>query len=169
MAGDPRRPGSISYGAGTPHERSLCPDIRLPDPPPPAGSYQPVILRHGLGFVSGQVPVRKGRLVFSGRVGAELTPEQGKAAAELAALNVLAQIERALPSWDRFDGLLRVEGFVASASGFTNQPQVLDGASRLFTEVLGELGHHARAAFSVEQLPLNAPVELVVTFALKED
>ncbi len=138
--------------------------IRLPDPPPPAGDYQPVMIRGGLGFVSGQVPVRDGRLVFTGRVGVELTPEQGKAAAELAALNVLAQIDKALPSWDQFGGLLRVEGFVASASGFIDQPEILDGASRLFTEVLGERGQHSRAALSVEQLPLNAPVELVVTF-----
>ncbi len=139
--------------------------IRLPDPPPPAGDYQPVMIRGGFGFVSGQVPVRDGRLLFTGRVGIELTPEQGRAAAEIAALNVLAQIDKALPSWDQFGGLLRVEGFVASASGFTNQPEILDGASRLFAEALGELGQHSRAAFSVEQLPLNASVELVVTFA----
>ena len=148
----------------TMHDKSAGLGICLPDPPPPAGNYQPVTIRNGLGFVSGQVPVRDGRLLFTGRVGIELTPEQGKAAAELAALNVLAQIDKALPSWDRFGGLLRVEGFVASASGFTNQPEILDGASRLFAEVLGELGHHSRAAFSVEQLPLNASIELVVTF-----
>ena len=141
----------------------------MPDPPPPAGDYQPVIIRGGLGFVSGQLPIRDGRLLFIGRVGIELTPEQGKAAAEIAALNVLAQIDRALPSWDRFGGLLRVEGFVASASGFTSQPEVLDGASRLFVETLGELGQHSRAALSVEQLPLNASVELVVTFALRPE
>ncbi len=141
--------------------------IRLPEPPPPAGSYSPVVIRSGLGFVSGQLPIRDGRLLFTGRVGIELTPEQGKAAAEIAALNVLAQIDRALPSWDRFGGLLRVEGFVASASGFTSQPEVLDGASRLFVDVLGDRGVHARAALSVEQLPLNAPVELVVTFTLR--
>ncbi len=143
--------------------------IRLPDPPPPAGDYQSVAIRNGLGFVSGQVPVRDGRLLFTGRVGVELTPQQGKAAAEIAALNVLAQIDRALPSWDQFGGLLRVEGFVASASGFTSQPEILDGASRLLVEVLGERGAHSRAAFSVEQLPLNAPVELVVTFALRPE
>ena len=145
------------------------PGIHLQDPPSPAGSYHPVVIRNGFGFVSGQVPLRNGSLVFAGRVGAELTPDQGKAAAELAALNVLAQIDRALPSWEQFGGLLRVEGFVASARGFTNQPEILDGASRLFVDVLGELGHHARAAFSVSQLPLNAPVELVVTFAVKQD
>ena len=150
----------------TAQNKSTGSGIRLPDPPPPAGSYQPVTIRKGLGYVSGQVPVRDGRMLFTGRVGVELTPQQGKAAAELAALNVLAQIDKALPSWDQFGGLLRVEGFVASASGFTNQPEILDGASRLFTEILGELGQHSRAALSVEQLPMNAPVELVVTFAL---
>ena len=153
----------------TTHDKSAGLGIRLPDPPPPAGHYQPVTIRNGLGFVSGQVPVRDGRLLFTGRVGIELTPEQGKAAAEIAALNVLAQIDRALPSWDRFGGLLRVEGFVASASGFTNQPEVLDGASHLFLETLGELGQHSRAALSVEQLPLNASIELVVTFALRPE
>ncbi len=153
----------------TVQEKSAGLGIRLPDPPPPAGNYQSVILRNGLGFVSGQVPIRNGRLLFSVRVGIELTPEQGKAAAEIAALNVLAQIDKALPSWDQFGGLLRVEGFVASASGFTSQPDILDGASRLFTEVLGELGQHSRTALSVEQLPLNACVELVVTFALRQE
>ncbi len=148
------------------NDKSAGLGIRLPNPPRPAGNYQPVTIRNGLGFVSGQVPVRDGRLLFTGRVGIELTPAQGKAAAELAALNVLAQIDRALPSWDQFGGLLRVEGYVASANGFTSQPEILDGASDLFVDVLGDLGSHARAAVSVQQLPLDAPVELVVTFAV---
>ncbi len=143
--------------------------IRLPEPPPPAGSYSPVVIRSGLGFVSGQVPFRNGELVYTGRVGVELTAEEGQDAAKVAALNVLAQIKNALGTWEAFGGLLRVEGFVASASGFTSQPEVLDGASRLFVETLGELGQHSRAALSVEQLPLNASVELVVTFALRPE
>ncbi len=139
--------------------------IQLPEPPPPAGSYSPVVIRSGLGVVSGQVPFRSGELLYTGRVGVELTPEEGQEAAEVSALNVLAQIQNALTTWERFGGLLRMEGFVASAKGFTSQPEILDGASRLFVDVLGDLGVHSRAAFSVEQLPLNAPVELVVTFA----
>ncbi len=127
------------------------------------------MIREGLGLVSGQVPFRNGKLLYIGRVGAELTPEQGTAAAEVAALNVLAQIDRALTSWERFAGLLQVQGFVASAQGFINQPEILDGASRLFLDVLGDLGRHTRSAFSVEQLPVNASVELVVTFAVKQD
>ena len=142
--------------------------IRLPDPPPPAGNYRPVVVRAGLGFVSGQVPFRNGALLYPGRVGLELTPEEAKEATKVAALNVLAQIKNALTTWDALDGLLRMEGFVASAKGFTSQPEILDSASRLFVEVLGDRGVHARAAFSVQQLPLNAPIELMVTFALRE-
>ena len=140
--------------------------IRLPEPPPPAGSYSPVVIRSGLGFVSAQVPFRNGELVYTGRVGVELTAEEGQDAAKVAALNVLAQIKNALGTWEAFGGLLRMDGFVASARGFTRQPEILDSASRLFVDVLGDQGAHARAALSVEQLPLNAPVELVVTFTL---
>jgi enamine deaminase RidA (YjgF/YER057c/UK114 family) len=150
-------------------ERLKSLGIELPDAPPPAGSYSPVVVRDGLGFVSGQVPFRNGALVYTGRVGDELTPKQAKKGAEIAALNVLAQIKSASNSWDLFGGLLRVEGYVASAKGFTKQPDILDSASRVFVDVLGDRGEHARAAFSVEQLPLNAPIELVVTFALRAE
>ncbi len=143
--------------------------IQLPDAPPPAGSYRPVVIRGGWGFVSGQLPLRNGALVYTGWVGDELTPEQGTEATEVAALNVLAQINSALNRWNLFDGLLRLDGYVASAKGFTSQPDILDSASRLFVDVLGDQGVHARAAFSVEQLPLDAPIELVVTFALRVD
>jgi len=103
--------------------------IRLPDPPPPAGNYRPVVVRAGLGFVSGQVPFRNGALLYPGRVGLELTPEEAKEATKVAALNVLAQIKNALTTWDALGGLLRMEGFVASAEGFTSQPEILDTAA----------------------------------------
>ena len=90
-------------------------------------------------------------------------------AAELATLNVLAQIKCSTNQWRSFARLLRLEGYVASARGFANQPEILDRASRLLCQVLGDRGAHARAAFSVEQLPLNASVELVVTFAVRPD
>jgi enamine deaminase RidA (YjgF/YER057c/UK114 family) len=84
----------------------------------------------------------------------------------LAALNVLAQIKAALGGFDRLVSLVRVEGFVSSAPGWTNQPRVLDHASNLFAAVLGERGIHARSAIGTSQLPLNASVELVVTAAV---
>ena len=146
-------------------ERLRALGIELPTPPPPAGSYSPVVIRDGTGFVSAQVPLRNGAMAYAGRVGEELTLKEAMAAAELAALNVLAQIERATDGWRSFAGLLRVEGHVASARGFLNQPEVLDAASRLFMDALGARGEHARSAFSAAQLPLDAAVELVVTFA----
>jgi enamine deaminase RidA (YjgF/YER057c/UK114 family) len=141
--------------------------IVLPQPPAPAGRYRAVVCGGDLGFVSGQFPFRGGRLVHEGRVGAELTPEQGRECAALAAVNALAQIRAALGGWSRFRGLLRVEGHVASAPDFLAQPAVLDGASDLFVRALGpELGAHARSAFHAARLPVDAPVELAVTFAV---
>lgn len=142
--------------------------VVLPPAPPAAGSYQRVVVRRGVGFVSGQFPILDGGLAWRGRVGAELTLLQGREAAALAARNVLAQIHLALKGWRRFGGLLRVEGHVASAEDFFQQPAVLDGASELFVRALGEpLGRHARTAYHAARLPLDAPVELAVTFALR--
>ena len=139
--------------------------IVLPEPPRPAGNYQPVLCRGGVGFVSGQFPIRHGRCVRTGRVGVELTAEQGRECAEIAAANVLAQIRAALNGWERFGGLLRIDGHVASADDFLRQPAVLDGASELFLRALGPVaGAHARTAFHAARLPLDAPVELAVTF-----
>ncbi len=126
-----------------------------------------MVIRNGVGYVSGQLPIRSGVLAYTGRVGHELSVEEAVRAAELAGLNALAQIERSANGWQSFAGLLRMDGYIASARGFANQPEILDRASQLFRHVLGERGAHARAAFSVEQLPLNASVELVVTFAVK--
>jgi enamine deaminase RidA (YjgF/YER057c/UK114 family) len=138
----------------------------LPEPPSPAGNYQAVVRAGDLLFVSGQFPVRDGRLVYAGRVGAELSLEQGYRAAELAALNVLAQIRRALGGLAALREIVRVEGHVASAPGFFHQPRVLDGASDLFARVLGIRAGHARTAFAPPALPMNAAVELAVIAAV---
>ena len=153
--------------AGAIEDRLKALGIELPCPPPPAGNYEPVVIRRSVGYVSGQLPIRNGVLAYSGRVGEELSVEEAMQAAELAAINVLAQIECSSNGRHSFAGLLRMEGYIASARGFANQPEILDRASRLFVDVLGKPGAHARAAFSVEQLPLNASVERVVTFAVK--
>ncbi len=152
--------------AGAIEDRLKALGIELPCPPPPAGNYEPVVIRRSIGYVSGQLPIRNGVLAYSGRVGDELSVEEAMQAAELAAINVLAQIECSSNGWHSFAGLLRMEGYIASVRGFANQPEILDRASRLLVDVLGKRGAHARAAFSVEQLPLNASVELVVSFAV---
>jgi enamine deaminase RidA (YjgF/YER057c/UK114 family) len=144
--------------------------LTLPQAPQPVGAYRALVFRHGIGAVSGQFPLCDGQIVQIGRVGAELGIEQGRVAARQAALNVLAQVAQALApigGWDRFAGLLRLEGYVASAPDFVDQPQLLDAASELLVAVLGDaLGAHSRAAIAVPQLPLSSPVELVVTFAI---
>ena len=141
--------------------------ISLPDPPAPAGDYAAVVIRNGLGFVSGQFPFRNGDLVYKGRVGVELYKEEGRDACKIAALNVLAHISAATNKFEQLSGLLRLDGYVASSDGFHGQPGILNAASQLFSEVLGDRGAHARTAFSVSRLPLNAPVELCVSFATK--
>jgi enamine deaminase RidA (YjgF/YER057c/UK114 family) len=137
--------------------------LQLPEAPRPVGSYRAAVVANDLLFVSGQIPLVDGELKYPGRVGAELSEAAGGEAAQLAALNVLAQIKAALGSFDRLVSLVRVEGYVSSAPGWTSQPSVLDQASNLFTAVLGDRGVHARSALAVPQLPLNASVELVVT------
>ncbi len=151
-------------------ERMRLLGISLPKAPTPVGSYRAVMIRNDLGAVSGQFPIVDGQLLYPGVVGHELSKADGYAAARLAALNVIAQIETALGGFQSFGGLLRMEGYVASAPGFTSQPYILDGASELFVSILGEsLGGHSRTAFSVTQLPLGASVELAVTFAVKRN
>jgi enamine deaminase RidA (YjgF/YER057c/UK114 family) len=136
--------------------------LELPAPPRPAGAYVAAMLSGDRLFISGQFPIVATHRV-TGQVGGELTPAQGRAAAELAALNVLAQIHAALGGFERLLHLERVEGHVACAPGFDAVPAVLDGASDLFAAVLGERGRHTRTAFAPARLPLNLAVELVVS------
>jgi enamine deaminase RidA (YjgF/YER057c/UK114 family) len=139
--------------------------MTLPEPSPPAGMYEPFRLDRGTGYLAAQLPSRDGKYVHLGRVGAELTLAEGREAAALAALSALARIRQALGGWRRLRGLLRVDGFVASADGFLDQPEVLDGASTVFLRALGDRGKHARTAFGPARLPKNNSIELVVTFA----
>ena len=143
--------------------------LNLPPAPKPAGNYSAYMRAGNLLFISGQLPIENGVLRYSGKVGADLTEEEGYAAARLAALNVLAQIRAALGSFDQLEHLVRVEGHVASAPGWHNAPKVLNGASDLFLALLNERGCHARAAFNPPSLPLTVAVELVVTAAVKPD
>lgn len=148
-------------------ERLAARDLALPAPPAPGGAYVPVVADGGIGFVAGQLPLRDGQLVATGRVGEEVTLEQGRACAEAAAVNLLAALAGAYG--EQLAGvrrLLRLAVYVSSAPGFHKQAAVADGASELLAEVLGEAGLHVRTAIGVAVLPRNAPVELDATFAL---
>ena len=147
-------------------------ELRLPALPPapaPAGNYCAAVRTGNLLFIAGQFPTENGAPKYCGRVGAELSEMEGYAAARLAALNVLAQIQAALGSLERLEKLVRVEGHVASAPGWSKAPRVLDGASDLFVAFLGQRGQHTRTAFTPSQLPLNLAIELVVVAAVKPD
>ncbi len=143
--------------------------LTLPPPPKPLGSYTAVSQAGDLLFISGQLPLQDGKVVWQGQVGRELTVEQGKQAAQLAALNVLAQIHAHLGGFERLDHIVRVEGYVTSAPGVLDQPAVVDGASDLFADVLGEKAGHARAVYAQSQQPGNAAVILVVIAQVKPE
>jgi enamine deaminase RidA (YjgF/YER057c/UK114 family) len=133
--------------------------LTLPTVTPPLAAYIPAVQTGNHVYVSGQVPMVDGQLLATGKVGAEVTPEQGKELAAQCALNGLAAVDW-LVGLDRIVKVVKVVGFVASAEGFTGQPGVINGASELLGSVLGEAGRHARSAIGVAELPLGAPVEV---------
>jgi enamine deaminase RidA (YjgF/YER057c/UK114 family) len=140
--------------------------IELPSPPQPLATYVPAVQAGNLLFLSGVLPMRDGQLAFSGKLGRDLTVEQGVAAARLALLNALAIAKQALGTLDRIARVVKVVGYVASAEGFIQQPQVLNGTSDLLVEIFGEAGRHARVAVGAAELPRGAPVEIEVILSV---
>lgn len=134
--------------------------------PTPLGAYRAVIVRGGSGHVSGQFPIRDGQLVHPGVLGATLDLAAGREAARVAALNVLGQIQQAVPGGLDAIELTQVWGCIAAVPQFDALPQVLDAASETFVDILGERGQHARALVPVAFLPKSAAIELVVAFHL---
>lgn len=133
--------------------------VTLPDVVAPLASYVPAVRTGNLVYTSGQLPMEAGKLVGTGKVGAEVSPEEGQAMARICALNALAAVH-SLVGIDAVTRVVKVVGFVASAPGFTGQPGVVNGASDLLAEVFGDRGAHARSAVGVAELPLDAPVEV---------
>jgi enamine deaminase RidA (YjgF/YER057c/UK114 family) len=134
-------------------------DVELPEPAAPLASYLPAVRTGNLVFTSGQLPLQAGKLARTGKVGAEVSPEEGSALARICAVNALAAVD-ALVGVDSVSRIVKVVGYVASAPGFNGQPGVINGASDLFGAVFGEAGRHARSAVGVSELPLDAPVEV---------
>ena len=134
-------------------------EITLPAVAKPLAAYVPAVRTGNLVYTSGQLPLQSGDLTHSGKVGAEVPPEQGRVAARTCALNALAAID-ALVGIDSVVRVVKLVGFVASGPGFNGQPGVVNGASEFLVEVFGEAGTHARSAVGVSELPLDAPVEV---------
>jgi enamine deaminase RidA (YjgF/YER057c/UK114 family) len=134
--------------------------LTLPEVVPPLAAYQPAVRSGVYVYTSGQLPMVDGKLAATGKVGAEVSPEQAKELAAVCALNALAAVRSVAGDLDRVARVVKVTGFVASAPDFTGQPGVVNGASELLGQVLGDKGVHARSAVGVAVLPLDAPVEV---------
>ncbi|KAB8186043.1 MULTISPECIES: RidA family protein [Microbispora] len=146
----------------TPEERLAELGLALPEVVPPLAAYVPAVRTGDHVYTSGQLPLVKGELAVTGKVGAEVSAEEAKEQARICAVNALAAIKALVGDLSQVVRIVKVVGFVASAPGFTGQPQVVNGASELLGEVFGEAGKHARSAVGVAVLPLDAPVEVEV-------
>lgn len=140
--------------------------LELPEVATPAGAYVPAVISGNLVFTAGQIPLVDGKLMAEGRLGAEISPEEGKQIAQRCALNAIAAVKSAIGDLGRVKRVVKVVGFVASTPEFTAQPGVVNGASELLQAAFGDAGIHARSAVGVAVLPLNSPVEveLIVEF-----
>lgn len=134
--------------------------IVLPSPKAPVANYVPVVRTGNLLFVSGQVSVDSAGTVTTGKLGAGMSIEDGRAAARLCAINVLAQVKAATGDLNQVARIVKLVGFVNSSLDFTDQPAVINGSSDLLVEVFGDKGRHARSAVGVASLPFNAAVEV---------
>ena len=139
----------------------------IPTAAAPVAAYVPAVKTGNLVFTAGQLPVVDGKLVLTGKVGSDVTPEDAKNMAEICALNALAAISL-VADIDQIERIVRVGGFVNGIAGFTAIPPIINGASELFIKLFGEVnGKHARTAIGVAELPLNSPVEVEVLVQLK--
>ena len=136
--------------------------LTLPQPPAAAGAYVPAVRTGNLLYLAGTLPMRDGKIVYAGKVGQEINLVQAAEAAQLCTLNALANAKAALGSLDAVVRVVMVNGFVNGIDGFSESPKVLNGASELLLKVFGDAGKHARAAVSVNGLPLGAAVEVQI-------
>jgi enamine deaminase RidA (YjgF/YER057c/UK114 family) len=136
--------------------------IILPPAPQPVASYIPVKMVGDLAWVAGQIPMQDGAVTVAGKVGGEVTIDDANAGTRRCALQALSALQAALGTLDRVKGIVKLDVFVASATGFTDHPTVANGASDLLVEVFGDEGRHARAAVGVPELPLGAALEVAL-------
>jgi enamine deaminase RidA (YjgF/YER057c/UK114 family) len=142
-------------------------NITLPSPAAPAANYVPFVRSGNLLFVSGQLPMGVDGLVYKGKVGGDVAVEDGKAAARLCAINLLAQAKAALGDLELVSRCVKIGGFVNCPADFYDHPAIINGASDLIVEVLGDAGRHARVAMGANALPFNAAVEVEAVFEIK--
>ena len=141
--------------------------FNLPESPKPLAAYIPALQVDNLVFTAGQLPSIDGELKFKGKVGAEVNDTDGSKAAEICALNCLSVIKSVIGDLDLVERIIKLTVFVNSADGFSSQPKIANGASELIVKIFGENGKHVRSAVGVNELPLNAPVEIEMIVKIK--
>lgn len=139
----------------------------IPEAPKPLAAYIPALRVDSLVFTAGQLPLVKGELLFKGKLGKDVSDEEGIKAAETCLLNCLSVVKSQLKSLDEIERIIKLTVFVNSADGFTSQPKIANGASELLVKIFGENGKHVRSAVGVNELPLNAPVEIEMIVKIK--
>ena len=136
-------------------------DLNIPDLAQPVANYVPYKIFDKILYVSGQAPSKEGSLIYIGKVGEEITEEDGVKAAELCCINIIAALKSAINSdWEKLEGFIKLGGFVNCNANFTNHPQIINGASNLLVKIFGEQGKHARFAVGSNSLPMNISVEI---------
>ncbi len=141
--------------------------FELPEAPKPLAAYIPALIVGDLVFTAGQLPSVKGELKYKGKLGGSVTEEDGRRAAEISVLNCLSVIKGVIGDLDKIERVVKLTAFVNSSDGFTDQPKVANGGSELLGKIFGENGKHVRSAVGVNELPLNAAVEIEMIVKLK--
>lgn len=151
----------------SPEDRLKEIGIELPGTPKPLGSYVPCVQTGNLLFLSGMLPIRDGKLINTGRAVEDVSVPEAQECARQAVINALSVMKSHLGNLDRVKGCVKLTGYIASATNFTEQPKVLNAASELLVEVFGDRGRHARVAVGVYVLPLNSPLEVDFIFEIE--
>ena len=143
-------------------------DLKIPDLPSPLANYVPYKVSDNTVYVSGQGPVIDGRIIYSGKVGNEISQEEGVKAAELCCINIIAALKSSINGdWNRLDTFLKLGGFVNCDNDFSDQPKIINGASDLLVNIFGDKGRHSRFAVGSNSLPLNISVEIDAIIKIK--
>ena len=143
-------------------------DLSIPDMATPVANYVPYKIFDKILYVSGQAPSKDGSLIYIGKVGEDISEEDGIKAAELCCINIIAALKSAINSdWDKLDGFIKLGGFVNCNANFTHHPQIINGASNLLVKIFGEQGKHARFAVGSNSLPMNISVEIEAAIKLR--
>lgn len=142
-------------------------NLTIPPVNKPLAAYVPALAAGSLVFISGQLPMQDGNLMYSGKVGRDLSVEEGQAAARISVINCLAALRDLVPSWDSIESIVKITGYIQCEGDFFQQPQVLNGASELLEQIFSSRGRHARVAVGVSALPLNAACEVEMIAQIK--